>query len=941
MLHTAQPSQAALSFFDSLPPEMSGYLFSFFKYTDIALMSSTNKDNYLIHMPPLWKEEMRVHFFDKYDRLFYKENVNWKKEFRKHYLNRIASLEGDLKKLYFIVSDGQLSLLLPHAETLKKLISVNHYFYELMFLAASKNHQEILDFFYGMIECIYEEDRDKQRNRALRVDKFGANIFHAAVICNKSLETIKALHAANIDGDVFDGDGSTATALAAQLGRTDLFAWLVTITSVMVLPRDDIEANAGETLLHIASRCGHLAIVKQLCEQAFDINRLDDYGCTALDYATNNNGIEIVQYLLGRNAMVREDEYHFIRDCRDTAILALLNARGADVNAVGKKNIPLIVHATKYGYVNLVKFLVLCGVNVNAADKDGNTALLEVFAAGFSLSSNSAIALFKALLNAEADVKKVNGKGYQAIYYVVKNGAHHLLDLLLPYYDSNELNAPFGPGDMGGSLLLNVAARGERNYSLYGKDKKYSKTIKKLLQHGVNFYAHDVNTSHVYGNAIQSEKNQIILDTLLAYEEELSLRHGKETPKLGHRFLAMYAITHDEPFLLPILQRNGFDINSVNESGQSLLMQASKRAPKLACKILEQDDVDIGIVDSSKHTALYYAWDGRKKMIADVLLNRMLKTPNPVTLDPWLVEDILEGASTEWLQLFFNYEMIKLDKFIIFSRSNDVNPELASLLVKFKSIIAAESPKVASSATETFFGWRKILKSVFVVNAALASVTPVSMQECIDYADSIDGLSEKKFSRNPIIGDISRNVVRLFHIRTQLSQSLIDISTVLKVSSQYHRVRGMVKQFKENNVDIKQLLIDACKLAAQEKEIIFNQTTAPRSPIGFFKATYDVTKAFARGLLSERVINELEEDKIKPLEALKQLLALPIGQNSQHSFKYKLLVNLFGRKPGDEEGRICIEESDVGMAGELMDYFIKVIDIETDKQTYSSSPSLV
>jgi hypothetical protein len=107
------------------------------------------------------------------------------------------------------------------------------------------------------------------------------------------------------------------------------------------------DAN-GKTPLIIASKRGHLDIVKKLLEKGADVNCKDANGKTPLIIASECGHLNIVKNLLGKGADV---------NCKD---------------ANGKT--PLII-ASECGHLNIVKNLLEKGADVNCKDANGKTAI--------------------------------------------------------------------------------------------------------------------------------------------------------------------------------------------------------------------------------------------------------------------------------------------------------------------------------------------------------------------------------------------------------------------------------------------------------------------------------------------------------------------------------------------------------------------------------------
>ena len=140
--------------------------------------------------------------------------------------------------------------------------------------------------------------------------------------------------------------------------------------------------SRGRTALGVASRKGHIDIVKLLIDEGADVNvnYLDGY--TSLQDALSKRGNdEIVELLVekGANVNVQSDRYwsplmlalweHFSEH-----IIELLIAKGADVNANAVR-FPILNIAAIWPSEKIAKLMLAKGADLNAA-KQGNTTPL-------------------------------------------------------------------------------------------------------------------------------------------------------------------------------------------------------------------------------------------------------------------------------------------------------------------------------------------------------------------------------------------------------------------------------------------------------------------------------------------------------------------------------------------------------------------------------------
>lgn len=168
---------------------------------------------------------------------------------------------------------------------------------------------------------------------------------------------------------------------------------------IAVALAQDISPSGGDTALILASREGHVEIVRLFLEHGADLNFQDDDGNTALLEACIYGHIDVVKLLLDL---------------------------GADPNIWSEYRSTPLIFASCGGYIEIVGLLLEHGANPNLQDDDGESALLEACIYGH-------IEIVKLLL--EHEVVELNlrdkfgntasglalGKGYIDIAILIEN----------------------------------------------------------------------------------------------------------------------------------------------------------------------------------------------------------------------------------------------------------------------------------------------------------------------------------------------------------------------------------------------------------------------------------------------------------------------------------------------------------------------------------------
>lgn len=262
-----------------------------------------------------------------------------------------------------------------------------------------------------------------------------AALVPAAVACSLARDStdqhdMTALMRASREGN----EGAVAALLAAGArvnqkvrGHSGVRVMLAFLAWMQQLPKRD----AGYTALHYAAAGGNVGTARLLLDGGADVVAVAKAGETPLSLAARRGHGELVLLLLARGAPARSGDSAaafespvlaalFARDTGlvrllleagadaepprgmpplavaarqgDTAVVAMLTARGADVNrAIGEGQTPLIL-AAQDGHVAVVRILLAAGADPSRRDRTANWTELEWAA---SRNHDSVVALLR------------------------------------------------------------------------------------------------------------------------------------------------------------------------------------------------------------------------------------------------------------------------------------------------------------------------------------------------------------------------------------------------------------------------------------------------------------------------------------------------------------------------------------------------------------------
>jgi ankyrin repeat protein len=178
-------------------------------------------------------------------------------------------------------------------------------------------------------------------------------------------------------------------------------------------------------LIHSA-RHGHLSIVQLLIKSNANVNAIDIYSMAAITWSAQNGFLTCVESLIEAKANICAVSLHCAASGGHTDIVKFLHSRGSSVNY----KCPIITAALiNRGRVqeNLIKLLIELKANVDAVDKQGETALIMIAIMKNHPSTDPSVCT-TLLLDAGADLNIRSHKNQRAIDYTLNPKMKKLLE---------------------------------------------------------------------------------------------------------------------------------------------------------------------------------------------------------------------------------------------------------------------------------------------------------------------------------------------------------------------------------------------------------------------------------------------------------------------------------------------------------------------------------
>ena len=266
-------------------------------------------------------------------------------------------------------------------------------------------------------------------------DNGGWTPLHIAVY-NKKDALVKALISSGADLTIKDKNNKTAYAIAEENKDQD--------TMDLLYRERDRREKLHSAIMRVYP-C--LKEIKHLIDLGVCVDAKDRSGNTALHWASGNGHADVVELLIGkgvkvgvRNGRGETPLSCVIRSCwRDIekakAIIEALIKAGADINAKNKDGNTALHWVSECGHADVVKLLINAGADINAKNKDGDTALHRVSERGHA-------DVVKLLIKEGAKVGVRNKEGEKPLSRAVDNGHTKVVNMLL---DKDKDSSQGGP----------------------------------------------------------------------------------------------------------------------------------------------------------------------------------------------------------------------------------------------------------------------------------------------------------------------------------------------------------------------------------------------------------------------------------------------------------------------------------------------------------------
>lgn len=196
-----------------------------------------------------------------------------------------------------------------------------------------------------------------------------------------------------------------------------------------------ISVNWQWTPLMAAAYKGDLELVKLLVKKGAKINekgwsRLPEETETAVDIAAYSGHLEIMKFLMKKQAVMSKSAIFLAARSGHIDVVEYLLANGFDINTPGPyQSKTLLMEASWWGQVELVKKLIEQGADVNLINENGYTALSEAIS-NANEDFLEQFAIVKTLVENGADVHLTGKFKMTPLMLAIRSGDQNIIDYL-------------------------------------------------------------------------------------------------------------------------------------------------------------------------------------------------------------------------------------------------------------------------------------------------------------------------------------------------------------------------------------------------------------------------------------------------------------------------------------------------------------------------------
>lgn len=352
--------------------------------------------------------------------------------------------------------------------------------------------------------------------------------------------------------DLKDSHGYSVSSFAVAGGQQDpaIFDFFLANGADFKNEKD----HDGKNILLVAtSRAKDLKLIDYFVEKGVDINSTDDHGNGIFHYAAQGGNIDVLKALEERgistapNSSTGENAIFFASRGRDNGmpLYTYLEGLGLNANVTTNEGVtPIHNLARSSDDLALYDYFIKKGVDPNAVDASGNTALLNA-------ASRNKLEVIKYLTEKSKNIDQTDKEGRSALALAIQNNSGEVVNYLISKGAKTDIL------DKSGNNLAYYLLKTR------GNPQDFDGKVKALTDAGFDFKKLQADNSTVWHLAI--DKNDLeLLKKIQNFGADINAKD-----KQGNTVLHYAAMKSNNTEILKYLITNGADSKSTTEFGET------------------------------------------------------------------------------------------------------------------------------------------------------------------------------------------------------------------------------------------------------------------------------------------------------------------------------------------------------------------------------------
>ncbi|XP_063904021.1 uncharacterized protein LOC135123365 [Zophobas morio] len=379
-----------------------------------------------------------------------------------------------------------------------------------------------------------------------------------------------------------------------------------------------ITAENAETPLLLASKSGHLKIVKYLLHLNDEINKPKKFGETPFYVASENSHKKYLGAEINRGNKQCATPLYVASEMGHEKVVEYLATAGAEINRARNGGWTPLHIASFNGHEKVVKYLVTAGAEINRAFNDGATPL-------YVASQNGHEKVVESLATAGAEINGANKNGASPLFIASQFGHKNVVEYLVT------AGAEINRANKKGATPLYIAS-----------EMGHKKVVEYLVTTGAKIYGAMNDGAAPLFIAAQNGHEKVVEYLVTAGAEINRAQNDGATPLFiasqnGHEKVVKYLVTagaeinramNDDATPLFIASQMGHEkiveylatvdaeINCANKNGATPLFIASQNGHEKVVEYLATVDAEINRAENNGWTPLHIAsHNGHEKVV--------------------------------------------------------------------------------------------------------------------------------------------------------------------------------------------------------------------------------------------------------------------------------------------------------------------------------------